>query len=264
MGGKIIKDYLVISIMAEFDGVRAKLYKESIKEFPEARLEDIAIMKKYLHPKKGEVILEVGAGSGFFSGIISDLIGEDGKLIVSDPSSDQLEEVKSLSKNNIEVLNRGAEDIDLEKDSIDSIWSFGAIHHCFKKEQALSAFHDVLKTGGKVVVGDVFSGSKLAEHFDEKVDKYCITGHNVEFWTDKMVEEYCKNAGFEDVTITELDINWKFKTKEDIGIFLYKIHGMTKTTPEECLKGAEEILGIEYKNELYCLNWPMKIFVAKK
>ena len=53
--------------MAEFTGDRANLYKEALREFPHARNEDIEVMKKYLAPKDNEVILEIGAGSGFFS-----------------------------------------------------------------------------------------------------------------------------------------------------------------------------------------------------
>ena len=45
---------------------------------------------------------------------------------------------------------------------------------------------------------------------------------------------------------------------------MYKIHAMTKTIPEECLRGAEEILGITRENGKYCLNWPMKVLVVKR
>ena len=88
----------------EFDGIRSRLYKEALEEFPNARAEDITFMKKFLSPKSGERILEIGAGSGFFSEHISELIGEHGRLIVADPSLEQLENVKKLSKNNIDII----------------------------------------------------------------------------------------------------------------------------------------------------------------
>jgi len=250
--------------MAEFSGIRSKLYKEALADYPNAREEDIGVMKKYLSPKNGETILEVGAGSGFFSGHIADLVGEKGKLIVSDPSEEQLDDVKKLKKKNIKLLQKGAEEINLEENSVDAIWSFGAMHHSFKKKKALKKFNKILQKDGRLILADVFKGSKLAKHFDEKVDKYCITGHKVEFWTDELAEELCKSAGFEKPKIINLNIKWKFKTKEEIGDFLYKIHAMTKTTPEVCLEGAEEILGIEKKNNLYELNWPMKIIITSK
>ena len=122
----------------------------------------------------------------------------------------------------------------------------------------------MLKSGGRIVIGDVFEKSKLAKHFDEKVDRYCITGHHVEFWTDKMTYEICKKEGLQKPKIKKLKIKWKFKSEKDLGIFLYKIHAMTKTTPEECLKGAKEILGIKKRKGLYELNWPMKVIIIRK
>ena len=41
-------------------------------------------------------------------------------------------------------------------------------------------------------------------------------------------------------------------------------HEMIKKTTEKCLKGAEEILGVEKKSGLYCLNWPMALFQTYK
>ena len=53
--------------MTEFIGIRSKLYKECLKEFPHVRDEEINALKKYLTPKDNETILEVGAGSGLLS-----------------------------------------------------------------------------------------------------------------------------------------------------------------------------------------------------
>jgi len=247
--------------MAEFSGVRAQLYKECLREFPHARNQDIEVMKKYLAPKATEIILEVGGGSGFFSGILSDMSKQ---LIVSDPSKEQLEDVRSLSKDNIKLVEAGADTLDLEKESVDAIWSFGAIHHCFNKTRAFQNFANILKRSGRLVIADVWHGSKLAKHFDDKVAKFCITGHEVAFWTDEFAESLCYMSGFDKPKIHDLNIQWKFETKEEIGIFLYKIHAMTKTTPQECLKGAEDILGIENKQGAYYLNWPMKLLISKR
>lgn len=250
--------------MAEFSGIRSKLYKECLREFPESRLEDIKVMQKYLKPKSNETILEVGAGSGFFSKVLAEIL-KKGKLIVSDPSEEQLEEVKGLNKDNIEVILAGADTLDLPKETIDAIWSFGAVHHVNNKKKAFENFARILKKKSRLVIADVFSGSTLAKHFNEKVTKFCITGHKVTFLTKDKANDLCHIVGLGKPEFYDLNIHWKFKTKEEIGLFLYKIHAMTKTSPENCLKGAEEILGI-YKDKegIYCLNWPMTVMISNK
>ena len=114
------------------------------------------------------------------------------------------------------------------------------------------------------LVGDVFVGSTLAQHFDDKVAKHCATGHEVSFLSREFAESLCELIGFEKPTFTDFNAKWKFERKEDIGNFLYKLHAMTKTTPEACLQGAEEILGIEERDGFFYLNWPMTMLSTKK
>lgn len=251
----------------EFMGLRSKLYKEAMEEFSDARAEDIRIMKKYLAPKKGERILEIGAGSGFFSKHVSEVIGDNGRLIVSDPSLEQLEAVEKLNRGNIDIIQFvqfGSEKVNLEKEPVDTVWSFGAMHHMFQKSKSFENIRRILKKNGRLVICDVFAGSSLAKHFDDRVAKFCITGHEVAFWSKEYVDSLCFLFGFAKPKFHDLNIQWKFRTKKDVGTFLYKIHAMTKTTPADCLRGAEEILGIEKKGGFYCLNWPMTLFITKK
>lgn len=249
--------------MSEFSGVRAKLYKESFWDFPDARNEDIKIMKKYLAPKSNETILEVGAGTGLFSKILSDIL-EKGKLITSDPSEEQLEEIIKLEKKNVKVLVENAENVILGEKTVDAIWSFGAIHHCFNKTKAFHNFSRMLKKGGRIVLADVYVGSKLAKHFDKQVAKFGVTGHEVAFLSKEFAESLCYTSGLEKPKFYDVNIQWKFNTKNDLGLFLYKLHGMTKTNPKKCLEGAEKILGVKKKGKQYYLNWPLTIMVSKK
>lgn len=247
--------------MAEFDGVRATMYRDALQDYPEARATDIDLMQKHFKPQSSEVVLEVGAGNGIFSGDLADSVK---RLYVADPSAEQLAGVDELQKNNIEVISESAENIDLPDESIDGIWSFGAIHHVSKKNDSFENFHRMLKPGGRLIVGDVFVGSDLAKHFDDKVAKYCETGHEVSFLSREYAETLCCLNGFEESEFLDFNASWKFKNKQDIGDFLYKLHAMTKTSPKECLEGAEEILGIEEREGLSHLNWPMTMLKTTK
>lgn len=251
----------------EFDGIRAQLYKECLKEFPHAREQDISFMKTFLKPQKGERILEIGAGSGFFSRHIAKAIGKKGILVVSDPSLDQLEEVRQLRQENIKTIQFvqfGSATVDFEEKKVDAVWSFGAMHHMFQKNKSFENLSNILKPDGRVIIGDVFCGSTLARHFDSQVARYCITGHEVSFWSKEYAQTICAVNGFEEPKFIDVNCKWKFKKRKDIGVFLYKLHAMTKTTPQECLRVAEEILGIKKETNHYILNWPMTFIITKK
>lgn len=250
--------------MAEFDGERAKLYKEALTDFPNVRQSDLFLMEKYFSPKYGECVVEIGAGNGIFSGKIADMIERDGRLVVVDPSKEQLYGVEKLNKNNIAQVNIGAEDFESMDESVDGIWSFGAMHHVFAKAKAFENFYRILKKSGRLVIGDVFSGSSLAKHFDDRVAKDSVTGHEVAFWSREYAESLCELHSFEKPKFIDFDASWKFDKKEDIGVFLYKLHAMTKSTPEKVLEGAGQILGISEKNGKHILSWPMTLMVTKK
>lgn len=247
-----------------FNGLRSQMYKQALKDYPNARDSDIDAMKKYLTPKSDEIILEAGAGSGFFSGILADLL-PNGQLIVSDPSDDQLNGIKELNKPNIEFLQEGADAISLTTEKVDAVWSFGALHHCFDKTKAMENFSRILKKNGRLVIGDVWSSTKLANYFDRHVAKHCATGHEVAFWSDGFTETLCQINGFSNPEIHDLPLQWKFETQEEIGDFIYKFHAMISTTPEDCLEAAKELLGVQQQEDgTFHLNWPMKIFIAIK
>lgn len=254
----------------EFIGQRAQLYTEVLKEFPNARAEEIKLNMSYLKPQKGEKILEIGAGSGLYSKVLADLIGSNGELVATDPSRDQLENIQTFNKPNIRIVEAGADKLlespvlANEKGTFNAIWSLGAFHHCPDKSQAFCNFNQMLKAGGRILICDVFSGSSLAKYFDEEVARFSMTGHEVAFLTEGFSRSLCYLFGFTDPVFHELDYHWHFKTKQDLGLFMYKLHGMSKTTPEECLKKVEEFMEVECKDDSYILHVPLTILETYK
>ena len=261
-------------MVAEFDGLRAKLYQEALDEFLDTREEDIKYMKKFLAPKNSDKILGIGEGNGFFVKNILDLIGIKGEFVVTDPSVDQLENLeKKYKTKTLKIILNKAENLNLKKNYFDKVWSFGAFHHCLNQERAMKNIFKFLKPKGKLVLCDVFRETPLSEHFDKFVAKYCFCGHDVKFLGETYARTILEKAGFkkENIEILDLPIKWKFKKRNDIGKFIYKLHAMTliegKTKEkkyENVLKGCEEILGIKKINDFYELNWPMKIIIARK
>lgn len=254
---------------------RSEMYERAISKYPLARIEDIAAMHEHLNPRKGEKILGIGEGNGYFCKAILEAVEKTGKYVVTEPSNFQLENLIERTGNpsNLATINAAAEDLDLQPQSIDKMWSFGAMHHCDKQEEAFKRMYAALKKRGRLVICDVFQGSVLADHFDEQVARYSCTGHNVKFLSEKIARSLCYLAGFKDanVTIEDLLLKWHFQTERDIGRFIYLLHGMSKVPkkPEEekyqfVLEGCKRILGVTRNEDSYALNWPMKVLKATK
>jgi len=259
--------------VAEFDGIRANMYEQALEEYPLARINDLNAMKKLLNPKIGEKILGFGEGNGYFCKDISDSVGKSGTYFITDPSKDQLFNLKNkLNYSQIKIKVMSADELVVPKNFFDKIWSFGAFHHCKNKIAAMKNVFEALKPGGVAVICDVFSGSKLTRHFDIQVAKYCITGHDVEFMTDKSARKLCSESGFnsKNIIIKNLPQKWIFNSEYDLGDFIYKLHAMTKIPGKEedkikeVIRGCKEILGVKKVEKHYELNWPMKVLIAKK
>src|ERR1700730_7905792 len=97
----------------EFSGLRSAYFKEILREFPHAREEELALALQYLQPKQRESILEVGTGSGFFTGAIADCVSPS-ILVASDPSAEQLAALPHLTAKNICVVEAGGDNLPLE------------------------------------------------------------------------------------------------------------------------------------------------------
>jgi arsenite methyltransferase len=253
---------------AEFSGIRSQYYREIMQEMPEARLEERKMLMKHLNPKLGEKILEIGAGTGFYSQHIAHSIFP-GTLVATDPSAEQLSNIPTGVEQNIKVVVAGADtlpigDDSLEPSSFDAVWAFGCFHHILDKTKSFKNLHSLLKSGGRVIISDVFAGTNLAQHFDLIVAKYCSTGHEVSFLTREFADSLCYLTGFENPTFCDVKIPINFKRREDIGYFIYKIHAMIGITPEKCLKYVADFLDIEYKDGIYTLIWPHTVLSTRK
>jgi ubiquinone/menaquinone biosynthesis C-methylase UbiE len=257
---------------AEFKGLRAKLYDQALYEQPNARISDIKAMYELLNPQQGEYILGLGEGTGYFTRAIAEAVGPSGSYLVTDASNDQLEHlVKRISLPQIRIQTGCAEDLKTDL-KFDKVWCFGTTHHWQNQTQAMHNIYRALKPSGKAVICDVFQGTSLSRHFDTVVSRYCVTGHEVKFLSDEFARTLCYLSGFneEKTRIQDLPLQWEFTSEENLGIFIYKLHALAKlpgsfekqiqTTIESCRSS----LGIEQRNNLYYLNWPLKALISEK
>ncbi|WP_274584226.1 class I SAM-dependent methyltransferase [Neisseria leonii] len=109
---------------AEFSNERSVKYRQAVSNVQHIWQDDLEVMYSYLAPSTGEKILEIGAGSGFFSFPIAEAIGDKGMLYALDPSADQLTPIKEANLPNVFPIIASAEDF-LLPGQVDKIWSRG-------------------------------------------------------------------------------------------------------------------------------------------
>jgi demethylmenaquinone methyltransferase/2-methoxy-6-polyprenyl-1,4-benzoquinol methylase len=105
----------------------------------------------------GQMVLEVGCGTGFFTIPAAKLIGDQGSLVAMDPSSGFIEQVsKKVHKadlKNVRVVRRDALDTRLDQASIDKVLLFGVIPFpLLPLNRLLPEMHRVLKPEGTLAV----------------------------------------------------------------------------------------------------------------
>ncbi|MGL6314512.1 class I SAM-dependent methyltransferase [Vibrio sp. WXL103] len=252
-------------MVVEFEENRSKSYKAAISNFPDVWEQDLDIMEKYLNPKPGNTIAELGAGSGFFSFAILDKIQTTGTLVVIDPSSEQLAPLYEHKADNLLIHCATAEDAIIPEDvRLDLIWSRGAFHHVKDKTAVMSKLRAQSEDDARCVIFDIFTGSSTAKFFDQFVAQTCTTGHEVSFLSKEFATSLCLNTGWQAPEFIDIPLRWKFNRKSDIGVFISQLLSTKPgVTIEDTTGIAEAILGIEYIDGSFYLNWPMTLMISK-
>jgi len=107
--------------------------------------------------RPGQTVLEVGCGTGFFTLPAAKLIGEQGRLIAMDVTSDFITrvstKVEAAKIKNVEVIKRNALDTGLDSVSIDTVLLFGVLPFpLLPLNRLLPEMHRVLKPEGRLSV----------------------------------------------------------------------------------------------------------------
>ena len=107
--------------------------------------------------KPGQVVLEVGCGTGFFTITAAQMVGDEGSVIAMDVSSGFLQQVsKKVQRaglDNVHVVQKDALDTELESASIDTVLLFGVIPFVLLPlGWLLPEMNRVLKPGGRLAI----------------------------------------------------------------------------------------------------------------
>lgn len=162
---------------------------------------------EYASIKQGEVVLDLGSGGGFDCFLARRQVGELGKVIGVDMTTQMIHLARSnatrLGFTNVEFREGSIEHLPVDDASIDVIISNCVINLSLDKQQV---FHDafrVLKPGGRLAVSDVVATAELPESIqqDLRLRAGCVSGAE----QVAVVERMLGNVGFIDIKLTPKD-----------------------------------------------------------
>lgn len=109
--------------------------------------------------REGEVVADVGAGSGFFTFRLSPRVGSSGMVLAVDIDRGVLRDLAETAReegiDNIETIVSRPDDPMLEDQSVDAILVVNAYHEMHEHEAMLAGFKRALRPDGRLVILDM-------------------------------------------------------------------------------------------------------------
>lgn len=151
----------------------------------------------------GDVVLDVGSGSGTDTLIASNFVGAQGKvyaLDMTDPMLDRLRDnVRTAHVDNVVAISGNAEEIPLPNASVNAVTSNGVLNLVPDKRKAFSELFRVLAPGGRLQIADIAVGREASRDCREDPQLWaeCIVGA----LTEDAYLDMLRVAGFASVEI---------------------------------------------------------------
>lgn len=154
--------------------------------------------------KEGDVVLDLGSGTGFDAFLAAKKVGITGKVIGVDMTPEMLERARNNAVKgdytNVEFRQGEIENLPIDDNSINVIISNCAINLSPDKEAVFKEAFRVLKpNGGRLIVSDLVLAKDLPQTIKESVEAYvgCLAGA---IKKDGYLS-FIKQAGFQDIKI---------------------------------------------------------------
>lgn len=127
--------------------------------------------------EEGYTVMDLGAGGGYYSIRLSEVVGEGGQIYAVDTNSEMLSYVDHylslLQKSNIKTVHTKGGVPDIPDESCDLIFARNVFHHLDNPTLFFLALESKLKPGGKIAILDYkpskgFSFISLFKHHSDE------------------------------------------------------------------------------------------------
>jgi len=113
----------------------------------------------------GEIVVDVGSGSGFDALIASTLVGPDGKVIGVDMTQEMLDKAQAgaeaMGATHVEFREGLSENLPLLEEYADVVISNGVLNLTLDKVKTLREWARILKPGGRLYIGDILVAKSI-------------------------------------------------------------------------------------------------------
>ena len=130
----------------------------------------------------GQVVLDLGSGSGTDAFCAAVLVGESGHVVGVDVTDEQLDKASRLRDREgfgqVEFVEARIEELPFDDASFDVVLSNGVINLAPAKGRVFAEAARVLRPGGRLAIADIVSGRPLKERTRRNVELWaaCIAG----------------------------------------------------------------------------------------
>jgi len=153
-------------------------YDDSVTaSLPDAAVESFAGVANVfsLRPvRKGERVVDIGAGAGFHCFVAAKFAGPAGKVVGVDMTKEMLDKSRTTARviglDNLEFREGLAERLPVEDGWADVVISNGVINLCPDKRAFFSEIHRVLRRGGRLQFADIANGNPVPEAAVKNID----------------------------------------------------------------------------------------------
>jgi ubiquinone/menaquinone biosynthesis C-methylase UbiE len=129
--------------------------------------EDLKVLIQLLAPTKSDVILDVGAGTGWTAGKLAEISEE---CFALEPNGSRVDYAKSHHPQ-VKAFTATANSIPFPSNYFDKLYVISAFHHFPDQEDALEEFRRVTKKGGWLLIHefDPTASGKQLNFFERKI-----------------------------------------------------------------------------------------------
>lgn len=171
--------------------------------------------QSFANIKEGEIVVDLGSGSGFDCFLASKKVGLKGKVIGVDMTSEMISKSRDLAEKhkytNVEFRLGEIENLPIADNIADVVISNCVINLSPKKQRVYDEVYRVLKKGGRIAISDIVLIKELTEEMKQDEKLYCgwVTGAS----SVEELETYLKKSGFSNISIKTQEIPEEYAQK---------------------------------------------------